>query len=351
MNQKDLNREVVQLIATKPFYSPEIFCRYFADEFTMEVPSAPPGMPNYFSTWEAERCFEWLNRSVRRWNGKINTLYPTADADVFWVDFDIDADVYWGEQDGHFKTQSFMRIEFCSGKTKFISWRFNTWAMLMAAGKRIHSNCLKLPEDKNGNTDHFNDDYLIDIYDREVTAYMQNPVFGEFLTGDKDHEIETDASANAVYQTRQINIYQFGAGVDREKYRKAEVLAPNYRKDAIFLRVPEPGALHPIEDAHDLETARRLFSWNKLCSPWMYRDPRSKFYFTDDPDVIFVEMNSHGPGCWRRKSVELGHYKENFLVRLTLDRAGRLVHFEEILAPVNKLNSCAGDIPSFPYYH
>ena len=83
----------------------------------------------------------------------------------------------------------------------------------------------------------------------------------------------------------------------------------------------------------------------------MYRDPRSKFYPTDDPNVIFVEMNAHGPGCWRTSKVKIGHYKQDYLVRLILDDLGRLIRFEEVASPVNGLNSTCSEIDNFPYYH
>jgi hypothetical protein len=340
---------VAKCIATEPFYHNEIFCRYFVDDFTMEVPSAPPGMPTYFSTWEAERCFEWLNRSVREWEGSIVKFYPTPDADIFWVESQIDADVFWGEQDGHFSSESFMRIEFLNGKVKFIKWYFNTWAMLMAAGKRVHSHCLTLPKDEDGKEDRFNEDFLINLSAPEIDQYMSNPAFGDYLVGDGNDEVVSEESKEEIYRRRQINIYQFAAGIYREECRHMEILSPDYKKNALFVTMP--GEKDPIADAESEEEARRFFAWNKLCSPWMYRDPRSKFYPTDDPNVFFLEMNAHGPGCWRTRSVTTGHYKENYLVRLTVDDVGRLVSFEEILVPINQLNSTGSEVPNFPYYH
>jgi|GEM_PF-895847 len=364
MTQKELNAGIAKIIGENPFYRSNVFCRYFSDDFTMDIPSAPPGMPTHYSTWEAERCFEWLNRSVRKWEGSIRKFYPTPDPDIFWIEGQIEADVFWGEQDGHFSSETFMRIEFSNGKVKYMNWRFHTWAMLQAAGKRVHAHCLELPVNEKGNVDHFDEDFLIDLDDPAIAEYMEHPVYGDLLLGDGNSQKKMDVTPEAIYQRRQINIYQFAAGVDREKYRHMEILAPNYRKFAHFTNVPgtkgpidkeyesiKKAGGDPLNTASNTETARRYFAWNKLCSPWMYRDPRSKFYATDDPNVIFVEMNSHGPGCWKTRSVTTGHYKENYLVKLTLDDIGRLVRFEEILDPLNMMNSNAADVPNFPYYH
>ena len=56
--QKEINARTAKLIAESAFWNGPIFTKYFTDDFTMDIPSAPPGMPNHYSTWEAERCFE-----------------------------------------------------------------------------------------------------------------------------------------------------------------------------------------------------------------------------------------------------------------------------------------------------
>jgi hypothetical protein len=339
--QKDLNAEVARRVAGNPFWNGDIFTKYFADDFTMDIPSAPPGMPNHYDTWEAERCFEWLNRSVRRWESRIISFYPTPDPELFWAEGEQKGDVFWGEHDGSLATKFFMKIQFRNGKVSYLSWRFHTWAWLLAAGKRVHSHVTELPADKDGNIDEFDKDFVIDFNDPDILNYLKAPTYGCEAKGT---EKQLDLSKEAISQRRQINIYQFACGYDREAFRRAEVLSPDYKKVANFTGSPY------VADGPDLDDPR-AFAWNKVCSPWMYRDPRNKFYPTDDPNTIFVEMNAHGPGCWRTRSCKIGHYKQNYLVRLILDDEGRLVRFEEIANPVNGLNSTATEIPSFPYYH
>lgn len=341
ITQKEYNMQIAKLIAESPFWNGNIFTRYFADDFTMDIPTAPPGMPNHFDTWEAERCFEWLNRSVRKWESRIVQFYPTPDPDLFWVEGVQKGETFWGEQDGRLETAFFMKIQFKSGKISYLSWRFHTWTWLIAAGKRVHTHRESLPVGENGEADVFDQDFVIDYDDPDILKYLEHPAFGEIP---HPAEEELDLSEEAIYQRRQLNIYQFACGYDREECRRKEVLSPEYEKRAYFTGAPYDTAIHTQNDP-------RTFAWNKVCSPWMYRDPRNKFYPTDDPNTVFVEMNTHGPGCWRRKGCDIGHYKQNYLVRLTLDDKGRLLRFEEIATPVNGLNSCAADIPNFPYYH
>ena len=342
MTQKEINAEIVKKVVTSPFWNGEIFCKYFADGFTMDIPSAPPGMPNHYSTWEAERCFEWLNRSVRKWESTIVQFYSTPNPDQFWVEGVQKGETFWGEVDGSLETEYFMRVELCEGKVSYIYWRFHTTTWLMAAGKRVHGHRGKLPVDENGNVDTFDEDFVIDVNDPDILAYAANPTFGEIPA---PVEKELDLSPEAIAARREINIKQFACGRLREQCRQTEVLAPNYRKEAHFVSLPYQ------ENPIDADNDPLMFAWNKVCSPWMYRDPRNKFYETDDPNVVFVEMNAHGPGCWRTKKVKVGHYRQDYLVRLTLDDQGRLVKFEEIANPINSLNSNATSVDSFPYYH
>jgi len=344
--QKELNALLAKKIAESAFWNGEIFCRYFTDDFTMDIPTAPIGMPNHYSTWEAERCFEWLNRSVRRWNSEIIEFYPTPDPNLFFVHGKHSADVFWGEQDGHLESDYFMRIRFRNGKVEYLNWRFHTWAWLLAAGKRAHNHYLKPETEEKGNTDDYNKGFIIDLNDPDILDYMQNPIYsaGE-PKGKKDETL--DSSKEAINQRRQTNIYQFACGVDRDKYRYLESLSEDYHKGAFFT-----GEAYPSEENLEADMKNpAMFAWNKVCSPWMYRDPRNEFFPTDDPNVIFVEMHAHGPGCWRANGIKTGHYKQDYLVRLTLDDLGRLVSFEEIAAPVNGINSTGSDIDNFPYYH
>lgn len=343
--QKQINEKIARMVAESSFWNGEIFCRYFASDFTMDIPTAPVGMPNHYSTWEAERCFEWLNRSVRCWESTIKEFYTTPDPDQFWVHGVQKGEVFWGEHDGELETDFFMRIEFKNGKVSYISWRFHPWTWLLAAGKRYHSHTTKLPLKEDGSIDTYNEDFLIDLNDPEILAYLKDPRFGQIPVTEKNEGLKKDE--DSIEKRRQINIYQFAGGVDRDLYRKLETLSEDYEKYAYFVgeAYPKEGG---IEDAGKDPV---LFAWNKVCSPWMYRDPRSRFYPTDDPKTVFVEMNAHGPGCWWTKNVRIGHYKQDYLVRLILDDLGRLVRFEEIANPVNGLNSTASQIDNFPYYH
>ncbi len=348
MTQKELNTITAKKVAASAFWNGDIFARYFADDFTMDIPSAPPGMPNYYSTWEAERCFEWLNRSVRSWDCEVREFYTTPNyAGLFWAIGQGEGDVFWGEHDGHLSTAYYLKIEFSGTKISHISWRLDGFAMLRAAGREPDIHYFRVPETESMLTGNENPGFEVNLYSPEIDAYVESHKFN--YQGKDAAEVDMiDRSPEAVAARIQRNLAQYVCGVEREKYRKLESCSPSYKNGAIFLgEIPMPDA---APDRLEELMARR-WGWAKVCSPWMYRDPRGKICQTDDPHVYFAEMNCHGSGAWETCGVKIGHYKQDYLLYLRFDDAGRVEIYDEILSAVNVLNSVGAPIVNFPYYH
>jgi len=236
-NEKEYNTLTAKQIASSAFWRNEIFCRHFADECTMDIPSAPVGMPRHYDTWEMERCFEWLNRSVRRFEAEITDFYPTADPNLFWIKGKFDLDAFWGDQDGHMESVYYMMLEFEHLKVKYMSWRFDPFAMLKAAGKDCHHNIVHPQLDENGKIKPEEEGWVLDLYTDEINDYMKRPTFGAIPVGQKAEDF--DPSPEEVYKRRQINIYQFACGYYREANRKIETLNEEYKKEAFFVGKPK----------------------------------------------------------------------------------------------------------------
>lgn len=330
MTQKELNRVVARKIAENAFWKADLFTRYYAADFTMDIPTAPPGMPNHYTTWEAERCFEWFNRSVKSWNVELEEFYGSPGPERFWAFGHCGGDVHWGDHDGHFWTKFILQIEFDHGKVNYLSWRMDPVAMLEAAGRDRPEFNMALDDPR---VRKFQPWHSIFSYE-EVT---QRPASGD--------------SKEAILQRRSDNLEQFRCGVEREKYRTLETRGEEELGGAWFV----PKEQSDAEKAHAYESVGGLnpvFAWVKTHSPWMYRDPRGRIYETDDPNVFFGEMDSHGPGSFGNSSGgERGHYHQNYLMYIRMDDNGRLVVWEEFLSTVNIYNSAAIKMQSFPYYY
>ena len=349
MNQKEINTKTAQEVLSGPFWAEPVFPKYYAEEFAMESPCSPPGLPNYFDTWESERCFEWLNRTVLTWDVQQEGFFPTPDENMFWAMGIVQGRVVWGVDEGFFRSRYFIRLEFTEGKISFLKAWVDSLAFLRAAN-------LPIPPIKS------------DFFDPRIDEFIRNTPPRYKLKGPDrgaDPYEGVDMSEDVVRQRMLDNLGQNNCGVEREKFRRLENFHPEYQRGAYFLPVSNPylkvsdyeksvrnnrrEKKNP-EDTMPEEIKPRSFANTKVSSPWMYRDTRGKNYPTDDPHVWFAEMLSNGPCCWLGNHFERGHYHQKYLMYLVFDDAGRELVRDEIINPQYKYSSCNIPLPSFPYY-
>lgn len=342
MTTKEKNAQVARLIAEVPFWAPEYFPKYFTDDFTMIFPFAPPGMPNYFDEWEAECCFEWMNRTVKRWTMTNEEFYPTPDENQFWAVGSCEGDVFWGDQDGHYESKYVMRIEMRDGKIRFIKGVIEPIRMLKAAG-------LDVPNFHKGIEHPAVDAYL------EAHPEAKTKKEAKVYKDPSESDEEVDMSPEAVRERLENNLNESACGVRREEYRKLTTANPAFRGAAWFVpddrpwRIPpEPAMINNNrEPPEDVQV--RVHGWIKASSPWMYRDTRNKIFPTDDPSVYFMEMHSKGPASWYGNNCEHGHYHQPYIMIFKFDEAGRMLYRAEILNPVYKYAGANVTLPAFPY--
>jgi len=345
---KEYNESVARRLLSVPFWRAEYFPEFFSENFTMDFPSAPPGMPTHFSVWESERCFEWLNRTVKHWEAELEEFYTTPDPNQFWAIGICRGRVFWNAQDGEFRSKFFVRVQFQDAKIVYMKGWMDTLAFLRAA---------HIPYDT-------------------IIKHFEDPKVDEFLAGppkrfqqDKKDECThedpyrgVDMHPKAIQKRLRDNLQQNVCGVEREKYRKTETFHPDYKRGAWF--IPDEQPWKEVDDldlsvyrSTDLEASvpkevkPRIFAWVKGSSPWMYRDTRGVNYPTDDPYVYFAEMHSNGPSTWIGNGCEEGHYHQEYLMYMKFDEAGRELIRDEIICPMNKLISARIQVPSFPYYY
>lgn len=343
MSVKEHNREIARLIASVPFWRAEYFPKLFTESFTISFPTAPPGMPNYFDVWEAERCFEWLNRTVKTWNVTCEEFYSTPDENQFWAIGWCEGDVFWGDQDGHYESKYIMRVEMKDGKVDHIKGAIEPIRMLKAAG-------LDVPVFHKGIESPKVDEYL--AAHPEARTKREAKVFVD----PSKSAAEVDMDPEIVEERRRNNLLESCCGVKREEARRLTTANPAFSGAAWFVPDDRPWADPPTpvminNNREPPEEAQiRIHAWIKAGSPWMYRDTRSKLFPTDDPHVWFAEMHSHGPACWYGNNCDHGHYHQPYFLIFRFDDAGRMLHRAEILNPVYKYNSANVTLPSFPYY-
>lgn len=339
MNYKEMNALLARKLLSSAFWRMEYFPKYFSEKFTMEFPCAPPGMPNYFSVWESERCFEWLNRTVKSWSVEMEHFYTTPDPNQFWAIGICRGETFWNQSDGLFQSKFFVRMEMEDGRVRFLKGWMDSLAFLRAANLEYPYIIKKL------------DDPKIDEFLAAPPARLQQG----------NSELEDAKGPDAAAKRLEANLRQNICGIEREKYRQLETMAEGYKRGAWF--VPDKV---PWSDLTDFDTSiysnerkqqgappelkKRVHAWVKASSPWMYRDTRGLIYPTDDPLVYFAEMHSNGPSMWIGNACEQGHYHQEYLMYCTFDESGREVVRDEVISAANKYCATGIALPSFPYY-
>lgn len=340
MTEKEMNASVARKIASAPFWRAAYFPEYFTETFTMDFPSAPPGMPNHFSVWESERCFEWLNRTVKSWEINLEEFYTTPDPHQFWAVGTCRGKVFWADRDGLFQSKYFVRVECREGRVNYMKGWMDTLAFLRAAGLPFKTIVKHL------------DDPQVNVFLRHTPKRFKQ----------EKKEDSLDLGPEASEKRLQDNLQQNVCGVERETYRQRETFHPDYRRGAWFIPDRQPWAsvddlelsIHrstDLEKSIPAEIKPRVFAWVKASSPWMYRDTRGMNYPTDDPHVYFAEMYSRGPSNWIGNQCSRGHYHQEYLMYMVFDDAGRELIRDEIICPLNKFTSANLSLPSFPYYY
>lgn len=105
----------------------------YSDSFVLEMPSAPPGMPQRMEGIEVYEYRSWMARTVRQWDYTPELLVGTHDPNVFFAIGNIHAQVYWGHQDGVFDSRYIAKLCFESGKLRYLKQMLDPLAYLRAA--------------------------------------------------------------------------------------------------------------------------------------------------------------------------------------------------------------------------
>lgn len=334
MDQKSLNyKDFLEKIIQGPAWSHAVFPEFYSDTFHFDFPSAPPGMPTSFDCWEAERCFEWLNRTVKSCTASIEEAYATPGTDLYWVIGTVHLHTDWGNTDGEYFSKYFLQIEIEQNRVSYLKVRMDPLGFLTAAGR-------KLPI------------FHMDLYDPMVDQYIPRHVANKTAFADE----VLGRTPEAVKKRIRDNLLANTCGIEREKYRAKETCNREYSQGVWFI----PDEMNRIipqrtlqrSDGKDIpeQMKDRVAGWTKASSPWMYRDTRNRIYKTDNDKVYFCEMNGYGPGRWRGNGIDNGHYHQAYLIVIKFDDAGRLAVRDEVLNPISKFNSINVSLPSFPYY-
>lgn len=318
MDQKQENRAIVDVYLTQEYWKPE-HKELFDRDFVLDLPSAPPGMPQHLDAFDARQYREWLCRTVSNYRSDVQEVYSTPDPDLFWAVRVVFCDVKWCKEPGQFTSRIFSRIELKDGKLVYIKNNWNPLAFLYA----IHAD---VPI------------FRMDMNDPRVDAFLRDNPTPAALTEEK-----LDMSPEAIQKRIQNNLDAFRCGDYFYALEHIATFAPNHDSKVWFLP-PE------MKESYPPEMMERVEAWTTISCPKIDFDEAGRYWATDDPHVYFCEYMCWGDVDWVGNNAPGGHYRNRYFYVLRFDDAGRIACCEEVLNPINKFNSIGVSIPSFPYY-
>ena len=314
MSDKEQNRALVTRVLSGPYWRPE-YADCFTEDFTLELPYAPPGMPQNLCHGQTAAHFLWLTKSVRTWTLEPDSLEVYGvkdDPDLFWAVRIAGGSVRWGMNDGHFSSRFVTRVELSGGRLVHMKDFSDPLAYLKAAGREV-------PVFKVG-------------LDQEEADRRRAAAQPAGYTADPNGE---DPAVIARKVRDNIDSLVNGQFAKR-------VNGPEVSHFCWF--VPDEMKTHytPQEDpAMDVWMERSLLQWQTHCDPICYE--------TDDPDIWFFECGGCGYAEWQGNHSGGGY--QNRYVKFLQMKNGECIRNDEYLNPINKLNAINAVIPSFPYYY
>lgn len=309
--------ETFRALAAAPYWQPE-YAGYFAPECALELPYAPPGMPQYISAIERPLHFAWMTRTTKNWEFfEIEDFGAPADTDVFWLMRKGRCLAGWGGlKEQPFYSRFILKLTITGGKVTALKELSDPLAFLRAAGRELPLFPM--------------------IIDPEA-AEKERPLIeakrsAVFVCDDPPEvcQARKEASLDALRHHR----------ID-PAYSDAMPEAPNI-DGSLYFAPPEMD-----EDCTPHRQPGHL-DWLMKCEiDSSYSSNEFPVYATGDPDVYFDETCFNGQMHWLGGPP--GYYRNVYVDRIVFDH-GYIKEFSEALNPINKFNSLNVSLPSFPYF-
>jgi ketosteroid isomerase-like protein len=313
---KKQNYDLVKRMITSQYWLPENR-DMFSGDCTLELPNAPPGMPQYFNPVDFMLYLDWLSRTVKAWN--VNPgyeIYGTKDENLFWVVRECSGDVHWAGKDGKFESRMVSRITTEKGKIKHMKELSDPLSFLKAIGAEVPIFRVAMDSEEI----------------KKVKAEAAN---------NKKPAAPMDNSPAAVAKRLSNNLSVYRDALDYTAEGEVMTLTENCEWRVWFLPPEMKAAYYGDEKIGiDIWTTRSVISYKYHADAVIYE--------TDDPSIYFIECGGSGIAEWQGNNVR-GAYRNSYVMFDQFEN-GALIKHHEYLNPVNKFNSINKSIPSFPYY-
>ena len=328
--RKLANSELIQKLFFDMFWAEE-FAEDFDPEFTIDLPFAPPGVPQHMDPFNTQVYMAWLRRSVHTWeiDPTNHELYGTPDPDLFFLISYVKGDVTWGGNDGVFSSKRIDMIRLQDGKVCYVREWTNPLEWLYAAGREVPI-------------------FHVDLEDERV-AEMHEIMFPSDAEPMEPEELDMSEEAIAARFAQNIAFMNGEEGAE-------EIDGANYINRVLFMP-PE------MYEPETYEADEWMASWSvasilggeesdlidDLGMPLGYGG--CSVYETDDPLIYFNESSYVDVCDWIGNGTGPSYYRNWYIHVYRFNPDGTIQQGEEHLNPINKFNCINVSIPSFPYFY
>ncbi len=309
--------ETFHALAAAPYWELE-YAGMFADDCELELPYAPPGMPQYINAIDRPVHFKWLARTTRNWQfTEIQPYGAPEDSDIFWLMRKGSCKASWGGQKNmDFYSRYIIKATIVDGKIHCLKELSDPLAYLKAAGRELPVFPMII-------------DPAAAVREQPLIDSKRNAVF----SCDDSPEVCEARKQRTLDALRYHRIDPAWADAVKE--------APNI-DGALFFAPADM-----TEDCTPHRQAGHLDWLEKSEVDANFASNEFPVYATGDPNVFFDECSYNGVFHW--VGSPQGGYRNVYIDRYVFDH-GYLVEYSEALNPINKFNSINVSIPSFPYF-
>ncbi len=302
---RQTNYEIAKKFRDSVYWMPE-HRELFADDFTMNLPYAPPGWLQNMSNPESLTHLNWLAATVKNWSWEEGRLYATNFPDIFWIIREGEGDLEWGKNSGHFKSRFLTKLTIKAEKISHIDDYFDNFLLYQALG-------IELP--------------LFDYTGPDPETFKEWPAVPD-LTNDPE---ALEANAKRALDTF-VNVEFW----EEEQY---PVYSQNFAHELPF--TPENMPRRYVGREYDA-----LNEWlQEHTKTWIVHDG-TVLYETDIEGEYVIESAGNGHMTWSNSG---GATYQNRHISWLKIVDGYATDYYEYFNPVCKFNSIGVSIPTIPY--
>ena len=305
VGEKEKNLELVKKFKETLYWMPE-YRDFYSDDFTLDLPYAPPGWIQNMKHSETIAHLTWMSQTLSNWKWEEGKLYSTNFPDMFWIIREGEGDIDWIKYKGHYKSRFLTRIQVKDGKICNIKDHFDNYLLYKSLG-------IELP-----------------VFDYD------GPDPANFKDWEKEPDLTHDPKLMAENNQRAVATF---VNVEFWEESQYPIYTQTFAHELPFTPYNMPRR-YVGKEYDALNEYLQLHTHD-----WVVHEG-TVLYETDEEGEYIIESAGHGFMTWSHSG---GGVYQNRHVSWLKMVDGYATDYYEYFNPLNKFNSMGVSVPSIPY--